>query len=74
MQLGAHIEIQSTSTGAVVDLLIKRHDIVRVPASSQLLRHTQTQDDICESLTYYSLLKVHMGDAVSRETYWKITI
>lgn len=74
MQLGAQIEIQSTSTGAVVDLLVKRLDIVRVPTSSRLLRLTQAQDDVCESPTYYILLKVHIGDTVSRETYWKITI
>ena len=74
MQLGAQIEIQSTNTGAVVDLLVKRLDIVRVSTSSQLLRHTQAQDDTCESLTYYILLKVHIGDTAIRETYWKITI
>ena len=74
IQLGAQIEIQSMSTGEVVDLLVKRLDIVRVPTSSQLLRHTQAEDDICESPTCYILLKVHIGDTVIRETYWRITI
>jgi hypothetical protein len=74
MQLGAQIKIQNTDADVAADLLIKRLDIVRIPTNNQLFRHVQAQDDTCEVRTYYILVKVHVGDSVSRETFWKITI
>lgn len=74
IQLGAQIEIQNTSPSIAVDLLVKRLDVVRLPINRQSLRYIPVQDDICEPLTYYILMKVHIGDTVSKETFWKVTI
>ena len=73
MQVGAQVQIKRTRAGVTVSP--KRIDIVRVPVGSQMLRHTRIEEhDICEPLTYYILVKVHIGGTASRETYWKVTV
>ena len=73
IQLSAQIRIKRTRAGVMVTP--KRIYIVRAPFSRQLLRHTQPREqDSCEPVTYYILVKVHMGETVSRETYWEITV
>ena len=75
MQLGAQIKIQNTSSGVAVDLLIKRLDIVRIPTGNRLFRYVLAQDNCCcEIKTYYIIVKVHFGDSISRQTFWKFTI
>ena len=78
IHFSAHIDIQSNSTGELVDVSLRKIYILRVPASTRdrFLRHIIcAQHDFCRPLTYYILVKVHMeGDRGSREiTYWKIT-
>ena len=68
IQVGAQVKIKRTRAGVTVSP--KQIDIVRVPVNSQLLRSTYT----CEPLAYYILVKVYIGNAVSRETYWKVTV
>ena len=71
MQLGVQIEIQNSSSGVAVDLRIKRLDIVRIPTSNRLFRHDCCS---CEIKNYYITVKVHFGDNVNRQTFWKFTV
>ena len=71
MQLGVQIEIQNSTSGVAVDLLIKRLDIVRIPTSNRLFRHNCCS---CEIKNYYITVKVRFGENISRQTFWKFTI
>ena len=79
IQLGAHIEMQTNSTGELEAVLLRQVDIVRVPESTcdRFLRLQRAREHgFCKPLTYYILVKVHMeGHRENREAmYWKITL
>ena len=77
MQLGCQFKLERIRAGTIVSL--KRLYIARVldRLSGQLLRHTRARVgelDVCEPLTFYILVKLQIGDAVSEEVYWRITV